>query len=93
MRRELDFYTLSGVRDALAHAQEHDYKLPEIKAMLTAVDLRFLGFEFALTHGAARYRQAYPDDTTMADLDRWDALEQGEPSLFHHMYQFWCLAA
>ena len=92
VRRELDFYTLSGVRDALAHAQEHDYTLPEIAPMLAALDLRFLGFEFAAANGQAAYRKAHPDDPAMADLDRWDALEQANPSLFYHMYQFWCIA-
>jgi SAM-dependent methyltransferase len=93
VRRELDFYTLSGVRDALAHAQEHDYTLPEIGAMLETLGLRFLGFEFAAGHGPSLYRQAYPEDSAMADLERWDALEEAHPDLFHHMYQFWCAPA
>ncbi len=88
--RELDFYTLSGVRDALAHAQEHDYTLPEIGALVEALGVQFLGFEFATAQGHALYRKLYPDDGAMADLDRWDRLEQETPSLFHHMYQFWC---
>lgn len=92
VRRELDFYTLSGVRDALAHEQEHDYTLPDIQTMLAAVGMRFLGFEIAVGIGAALYREAYPDDEAMADLTCWDALEQANPSLFHHMYQFWCAA-
>lgn len=91
VRRELDFYTLSGVRDALAHEQEHDYALPEIKALLDTLSLKFLAFEFAAADGPILYRKAYPDDPAMADLDRWDTLEQAHPALFHHMYQFWCL--
>lgn len=92
VRRELDFYTLSGVRDALAHEQEHDYTLPEIEPMLAALDLRFLGFEIATGNAAALYREAYPDDRAITDLTCWDALEQANPSLFHYMYQFWCAA-
>jgi SAM-dependent methyltransferase/tetratricopeptide (TPR) repeat protein len=88
--RELDFYSLSGVRDALAHAQEHDYTLPEIAALLEELSLEFLGFEFATPQAHQRYAEAFPDDPTAADLTCWDRLERQHPDLFHHMYQFWC---
>ncbi|HKK30181.1 MAG TPA: hypothetical protein VKA18_07295, partial [Alphaproteobacteria bacterium] len=91
VRREFDFYSLAGVRDALAHTQEHDYTLPQVAGMLDRLDLRFLGFESATTMPARIYRSAYPDDRAMADLMRWDTLEEKHPDLFHHMYQFWCL--
>ena len=91
VRRELDFYTLSGVRDALAHEQEQDYTLPEITALLDTLSLKFLGFEFAAVDGPALYLKAYPGDPAMSELARWDELEQAHPALFHHMYQFWCL--
>ena len=92
VRRELDFFTLSGVRDALAHEQERDYTLPEIQEMLVAVRMRFLGFEFATSNGTLLYREAYPDDAPIADLAKWNSLEMAHPSLFHHMYQLWCVA-
>jgi SAM-dependent methyltransferase len=91
VRRELDFYTVSGVRDALAHEQEHDYTLPEIKVLLETLNLKFLAFEFAAADGPALYRKAYPADRSLADLDSWDELERAHPALFHHMFQFWCL--
>jgi len=87
---ELDFYTLNGVRDALAHAQEHDFTPLELQAMLTALGLAFLGFETVSRTPQRLYRETHPDDPAMTDLARWDALEQRHPDLFHHMYQFWC---
>ncbi|MCA8929654.1 MAG: class I SAM-dependent methyltransferase, partial [Alphaproteobacteria bacterium] len=87
---ELDFYTLNGVRDALAHAQEHDFTPRELQALLADLKFAFLGFETVSQEPQRLYRTAFPDDPTLADLANWDALEQQHPSLFHHMYQFWC---
>lgn len=89
--REFDFYTLSGVRDALAHAEEHDFTPLELREMLADLRLDFLGFESVSPQPRQLYRQAHPDDPAMADLARWDALERQHPELFHHMYQFWCI--
>ena len=88
---ELDFYTLSGVRDALAHAQEHDFTPLDLREMLAELRLTFLGFESVSAEPQRLYRQAYPDDPAMTDLAHWDALERQHPDLFHHMYQFWCV--
>ncbi len=85
--QELDFYTLSGVRDALAHAHEHDFTLLEIRDMLDALNLEFIGFE-AITPDQAQ-RQGVRS-TSRDPLADWDAQEQANPDLFHLMYQFWC---
>jgi hypothetical protein len=62
--------------------------LPQIKAFLTAHDLRFLGF---VVDGAVitRYRQRFPEDPAATDLDRWDTFEAEHPAMFGRMYQFW----
>ncbi len=91
--RELDFYTLNGVRDALAHVQEHDFTPLDLQPMLAELHLEFLGFETVTPEPQQLYRNAYPDDPAMTDLARWDALERQHPDLFHHMYQFWCRPA
>jgi hypothetical protein len=93
VRQELDFYTLNGVRDALAHVQEHDYTLQEIADLLKRLDLKFLGFEFVMQTPVRLFRQAFGAGCALDDLDAWDRLEQQHPSLFHHMYQFWCMPA
>ena len=90
--RELDFYTLSGVRDAFAHAQESDFDLMQIKSMLQELALAFAGFEFPTASPAELFRKRFPERQALAALDNWHLLEQESPALFHHMYQFWCLA-
>ena len=85
--QELDFYTLSGVRDALAHAHEHDFTLLEIRDMLQAMDLEFMGFE-AITADQGQRQGGRP--ASGDPLAEWDAREQANPDLFHLMYQFWC---
>jgi SAM-dependent methyltransferase len=87
---DLDFYTAGGCRDFLFNAEEHAFDPPAIAAMLKALDLDFLGFEFADSAPARAYAQAFPDDTAMTDLDNWDAFEEKNPSTFRNMYQFWC---
>ena len=83
-----DFFSTSECRDLLFHVQEHRLVLPQIKAFLTAHDLRFIGF---IADGAiiARYRQRFPDDPSATDLDRWDRFEAEHPAIFGRMYQFW----
>lgn len=93
VRNELDFYTLNGVRDALAHAQEHDYTVREIADLLDQLDLQFLGFEFALPAPLQLFHESFGPDHRQDDLTAWDRLEQEHPELFHHMYQFWCKPA
>ena len=40
-----DFFCLSNCRDLLFHVQEHRFTLPQIEAVLKALNLKFLGFE------------------------------------------------
>ena len=83
-----DFYSTSECRDLLFHVQEHRLVLPQIKAFLTAHDLRFLGFIIDGTV-IARYRRRFPEDPAATDLDRWDTFEAEHPATFGRMYQFW----
>ena len=83
-----DFFSTSECRDLLFHVQEHRLVLPQIKAFLTAHDLRFLGFVVD-SAVIARYRQRFPDDPAATDLDRWDTFEAEHPAMFGRMYQFW----
>jgi SAM-dependent methyltransferase len=88
--RNEDFYSLSGCRDLVFHAQEHRFRLPQIAAMIDRLGLRFLGFEFpdsGIT--AARYRARFPEDRALADLANWDRYEEENPDAFARMYQFW----
>jgi SAM-dependent methyltransferase/tetratricopeptide (TPR) repeat protein len=82
-----DFFTVSGCRDLLFHAQEHRTRLPQIKAFLAGNGLTFRGFELdaATLHA---YQRRFPDDRERLDLDRWDAFERENPHAFVRMYQF-----
>jgi SAM-dependent methyltransferase len=83
-----DFFSTSACRDLLFHVQEHRMTLPEIRAVLEEFDLNFLGFDhdpFVLQ----RYRQRFPGDAAMTDLDSWHEFEVQNPQTFSTMYQFW----
>lgn len=85
-----DFYSLSECRDLLFHVQEHRYTIPEIQSTLTELGLRFLGFEFSDHLHKRRFREHYPDEASLADLDCWHTYEQHYPETFVSMYNFWC---
>ena len=66
--------------------------------MVEAAGVDFLGFEFTsgrvmrmFDDGEAQrlYREAYPDEATLSDLDNWERLEDRHPGLFNN-YFFWC---
>ena len=86
-----DFYSMSDCRDFLFHVQEHQFDLPQISAMLRDHGLTVLGMSKQLPrHAVAAYRQTFPHDETMADLQKWDAVETRYPETFLGMYQIWC---
>jgi ubiquinone/menaquinone biosynthesis C-methylase UbiE len=85
-----DFYALSPFRDLVMHAQEHQYTLPEIAGLLARHNLEFLGFKLASPQIAAHFRQAFPADPQMLNLNNWHTFEQKNPDTFKTMYNFHC---
>ena len=86
-----DFYSMSDCRDFLFHVQEHQFELPQIAAMLRDHGLTVLGMSKQLPrHAVAAYREMFPRDDAMADLQKWDAVEARYPETFLNMYQVWC---
>jgi tetratricopeptide (TPR) repeat protein/SAM-dependent methyltransferase len=83
-----DFFSLSECRDLLFHVQEHRYGIPDLARMLSAVDLKFIGFELA-SEVMSRYRARFPGDAAFTNLDHWHAFEVEQPHTFANMYQFW----
>ncbi len=83
-----DFFTLSGCRDLLFHAQEHRFTLPRIARILSDLDLRFLGFIIDRTL-IDRYLERFPDDPSATNLEHWHEFETQHPTTFSSMYQFW----
>ena len=84
-----DFYSLSGCRDLILHVQERRFALPAVAAMLDAAGLEFIGFEFADSWMAQRYRDRFPDDATATSLENWHRYERDNPATFASMYTFW----
>jgi tetratricopeptide (TPR) repeat protein/SAM-dependent methyltransferase len=83
-----DFFTTSGCRDLLFHAQEHRFALPDISAFLAKHDLTFLGFDLG-ARTRLQYRKRFPCDRSMTDLGLWHVFESENPATFLGMYQFW----
>lgn len=85
----IDFYSLSGCRDLLFHAQEHRYTLTQIAAMLGDLGLEFLGFEFEFAATRLQYLREFPLDPAATSLANWAEFEARHPDTFAAMYQFW----
>lgn len=85
-----DFYSLSECRDLLFHAAEQRFTLPQIAQALEDLSLTFVGFEIPAPHINQRYRECFPKDPNMVDLDAWYRFEQLRPETFAGMYVFWC---
>lgn len=84
-----DFYSMSGCRDLLFHVQEHRFTLLQIAALIERLGLTFIGFELADPGVAARYREQFPGDSALSNLDNWHRFELDHPHTFVRMYQFW----
>ena len=80
---------MSSVRDLLFHAQERQYDMQRLKALLENCALRVLGFQVG-TSTRRRYRQRFPDDPEVADMHSLQVFEDEFPNTFTGMYQFWC---
>jgi 2-polyprenyl-3-methyl-5-hydroxy-6-metoxy-1,4-benzoquinol methylase len=83
-----DFFSTSACRDLLFHVQEHQMTLREISPFLRQNRLELLGFDLP-GHVLQNFRQRFPDDKMMTDLDLWHIFERENPSTFAGMYQFW----
>jgi 2-polyprenyl-3-methyl-5-hydroxy-6-metoxy-1,4-benzoquinol methylase len=83
-----DFYATSECRDLLFHVQEHRLTLPQIKAMLSDLDLDFIGFLLEPQH-VHRYKECFPQDIPRTNLDYWNDFEARFPQTFIGSYVFW----
>ena len=84
-----DFYSTSGARDLLFHAQEHRFTIPQISKILEDLGLEFLGFTFTNQSIAKNYSKSFPDDKANISLNNWHQFEIRNPNTFIGMYQFW----
>ncbi|AIQ97823.1 methyltransferase domain-containing protein [Prochlorococcus sp. MIT 0801] len=83
-----DFYSLSMCRDLCFHAMEHRFSISEIKNIINKFSLEFLGFSLP-SELKAKYKEIYPNDRKMINLNNWEDFENKYPNIFISMYQFW----
>lgn len=87
--RSRDFFYSSGCRDLLRHAHEVSFTPAELKGWLGACGLKFLGYVGIDHDTAERYRERFPEDSEMLDLDCWEAFELDHPHTFRSLQVFW----
>jgi SAM-dependent methyltransferase len=85
--RSRDFYTLSEARDLVFHIQETTYTLPELKKIIDDLGLEFYRFKMPDLKTEKLYREKFPDDPNMKNLDNWHEFENARPETFAGMYK------
>ena len=83
-----DFFSLSMLRDAIFHVQEHRFTLPQIKTCLDDLGLKFCGFE--VKGIGSQFKDFHGKASDIHDLVLWQEFEESNPHTFAGMYQFWC---
>ena len=83
-----DFFSLSELRDAIFHIQEHRVTVPQLAQCLENLKLQFCGFTPSeLNYELDLY---YNGQANCHDLHSWHQFEVEHPDTFRGMYQFWC---
>ena len=83
-----DFFSLSELRDAIFHIQEHRFTIPQLVQCLENLKLQFCGFTPSeLNHELDLY---YNGQADRHNLNAWHQFEVDHPDTFRGMYQFWC---
>ena len=85
-----DFYTLSEMRDLVFHIQEKTYTLLELKAIMDDIGVEFVRLKMIDPYYAGIYRERFPEDPDMVNLEYWDKMEDDYPDIFLGMYKFIC---
>ena len=86
-----DFFSLSELRDAIFHIQEHRFTIPQLVQCLENLKLQFCGFTPSeLNHELDLY---YNGQADRHNLNAWHQFEVDHPDTFRGMYQFWCQKA
>lgn len=93
LRRTRDFYHLGTCQDLLCHPSEQSFDLPQLAPWFNRLQLRVLGLELWNPQHYFLYRQRFPEDPEMTDLQNWDRLEAAIPWLFAGLMVIWLEAA
>ena len=84
-----DFFTMSTCRDLIFHVQEHRFTLLQLRDLLDELGLEFLGFFGMQSLLVKAYKEMFPEDTTLTNLEKWHEFEVQTPIAFASMYHFW----
>ena len=88
VKSNLDFYSMSALRDLIFNVQEHRFTIPQIKDCLDKLGLRFCGFN--KKDLIEKFSKSNTAELDLYDLDKWQTFEVSNPNSFAGMYQFWC---
>lgn len=87
--KSTDFYSTSMCRDLIFHVQEHRFTLLQMKALFDANDMGFGGFIYRFPKTPLQYKEMFPEDERMLNLENWHEYEKKHPDTFIGMYQFY----
>jgi ubiquinone/menaquinone biosynthesis C-methylase UbiE len=90
LAKSSQFYCASELHDLAFNTSEQCFTPAELKNLLAAAELRFLGFEVDNPQVTLLYKQCFPDDIAMTNLDNWEIIDHEYPELFIDGMQFWC---
>ena len=81
-----DFFTMSGCRDLMFNAQEHNLSFQELKDLTAPHELTFLKIDSSSINKAVLKGSEF-ENISDYDLEAWGRAEARFPSLFHVMYR------
>jgi|GEM_PF-1723703 len=85
-----EFYSASGLHDFIFNVHELRFTPLQVKDLLDAQGLRVIGLDVPRGEYIALYKEQFPDDPAMINLENWDAFETDYSDVFDGMIQLWC---
>ena len=89
VRKSLDFYSLSNLRDLIFNFNEHTFNLAQIKELLDKNKLNFLNFNSIDSNVLKIFKTHFPDVHNENRIESWNKFELKYPKVFFGMYNFW----
>lgn len=84
-----DFFSLSMCRDLLFHAQEHRYTIAKLKNHLQQLGLELSAMQISNSDKKSQYLSLNPEDISIQSFEKIGRFEEGNPTTFKSMYQFY----
>lgn len=87
MARGKDFYSMNS-RYHIFPMDEHWFTIEDLKKVVEITGMSFMGFKLKTPEAGPKYREMFPDDERMTNLDNWEKFEQENRRTFTGMYTF-----